>query len=189
MIGRVNFKRHHYIDRFWIKQVLCSVCLIFHQVKVVSDLTEVSPRRLRATMLTSPLFQLPLFTGTQLVYLFTISRVIIPVRGFITWPTCEEAEGAARPLVQVHVVRVDVTDQDAVVVVIQVVPTEHVQLPPHRRHDVVHSPLQHGTAGQPAVLQEVQRQVGLKKEICWTWRKKGGRGTQRRWKRNGEINI
>lgn len=72
--------------------------------------------------------------------------------GLFTLPTCEEAEGAARPLVQVHVVGVDVADQDAVVVVVQVVPTEHVELPPHRRHDVVNSPLQHGTAGQPLIL-------------------------------------
>lgn len=71
---------------------------------------------------------------------------------FSTLPTREEAEGAARPLVQVHVVGVDVADQDAVVVVVQVVPTQHVELPPHRRHDVVNSPLQHGTAGQPLVL-------------------------------------
>lgn len=42
--------------------------------------------------------------------------------------------------------------QDAVVVVVQVVPPQHVQLPPHRRHHVVNSPLQHGTAGQPLVL-------------------------------------
>lgn len=69
-------------------------------------------------------------------------------------PTREEAEGAARPLVQVHVVGVDVTDEDAVVVVVQVVPTQHVQLPPDRRHDVVNPPLQHGTAGQPLVLRK-----------------------------------
>lgn len=71
-----------------------------------------------------------------------------------TLPTREEAEGAARPLVQVHVVGVDVAHQDAVVVVVQVVPAEHVELPPHRRHDVVNPPLQHGTAGQPLVLKK-----------------------------------
>lgn len=58
-----------------------------------------------------------------------------------TVPTSEEAEGAASPLVQVHVVRVDVADEDAVVVVVQVVAAQHVELPPHRRHDMVHSPL------------------------------------------------
>lgn len=72
-------------------------------------------------------------------------------------PTREEAEGAARPLVQVHVVGVDVADQDAVVVVVQVVPAQHVELPPHRRHDVVNPPLQHGTAGQPLVLRRRRR--------------------------------
>lgn len=71
-----------------------------------------------------------------------------------TLPTCEQAEGAARPLVHVHVVGVDVAHQDAVVVVVQVVAPQHVELPPHRRHHVVDSPLQHGTAGQPLVLQE-----------------------------------
>lgn len=55
--------------------------------------------------------------------------------------------------------------QDAVVVVVQVVPPQHVQLPPHRRHHVVNSPLQHGTAGQPLVL------MG------------GGRGGRGRWRR------
>lgn len=69
-----------------------------------------------------------------------------------TPPTCEQAEGAARPLVHVHVVGVNMAHQDAVVVVVQVVPPQHVQLPPHRRHHVVNSPLQHGTAGQPLVL-------------------------------------
>ena len=75
-------------------------------------------------------------------------------------PTREEAEGAARPLVQVHVVGVDVADQNAVVVVVQVVPAQHIELPPHRRHDVVNSPLQHGTAGQPLVLRGRRR---------WRW--------------------
>lgn len=74
--------------------------------------------------------------------------------GSSTLPTCEQAEGAARPLVQIHVVGVNMADQDAVVVVVQVVPPQHVELPPHRRHHVVNSPLQHGTAGQPLVLQE-----------------------------------
>lgn len=32
--------------------------------------------------------------------------------------TCEETEGAACPLVHVHVVRVDVSNQDAVIVVV-----------------------------------------------------------------------
>lgn len=54
--------------------------------------------------------------------------------------------------VHVHVVGVDMADQDAVVVVIQVVAAQHVQVPPHRRHDVVNPPLQHGAAGQPLVL-------------------------------------
>lgn len=67
--------------------------------------------------------------------------------------TCEEAEGAAGPLVQVHVVRVDVADQDAVVVVVQVVSPEHVQVPPHGHHDVIDPALQHGAAGQPLVLE------------------------------------
>lgn len=80
--------------------------------------------------------------------------------GFFALPTREEAEGAARPLVQVHVVGVDVADQDAVVVVVQVVPTQHVELPPHGRHDVVNSPLQHGTAGQPLVLKRRWRWWG-----------------------------
>lgn len=40
---------------------------------------------------------------------------------FFTLPTREEAEGAASPLVHVHVVRVNVTDQDAVVVVVEVI--------------------------------------------------------------------
>lgn len=35
-----------------------------------------------------------------------------------TLPTCEQAEGAARPLVQIHVVGVNMADQDAVVVVV-----------------------------------------------------------------------
>lgn len=73
--------------------------------------------------------------------------------GSSTLPTCEQAEGAARPLVQIHVVGVNMADQDAVVVVVQVVPPQHVEPPPHRRHHVVNSPLQHGTAGQPLVLQ------------------------------------
>lgn len=72
--------------------------------------------------------------------------------GFSIWPTCEEAEGAARPLVHVHVVGVNMADQDAVVVVVQVVPTQHIKLSPYRCHDVVDSPLQHGTTGQPLVL-------------------------------------
>lgn len=38
--------------------------------------------------------------------------------GFSMLPTCEEAEGAACPLVQIHVVGVDMADQDAVVVVV-----------------------------------------------------------------------
>lgn len=67
-------------------------------------------------------------------------------------PTREEAEGAAGPLVHVHVVGVDVAHQDAVVVVVQVVAAQHVEVPPHRRHDVVDPPLQHGAAGQPLVL-------------------------------------
>lgn len=66
--------------------------------------------------------------------------------------TCEEAEGAAGPLVQVHVVGVDVADQDAVVVVVQVVSSEHIKVPPHGHHDMIDSPLQHGAAGQPLVL-------------------------------------
>lgn len=74
--------------------------------------------------------------------------------GSSTLLTCEQAEGAARPLVHIHVIGVDVAHQDAVVVVVQVVPPQHVQLPPHRRHHVVNSPLQHGTAGQPLVLHE-----------------------------------
>lgn len=80
------------------------------------------------------------------------TRNVKRVRGSSTPPTCEQAEGAARPLVHVHVVRVNMAHQDAVVVVVQVVPPQHVQLPPHRRHHVVNSPLQHGTAGQPLVL-------------------------------------
>lgn len=108
--------------------------------------------------------------------------------GPTTRPTCEEAEGAARPLVQVHVVGVDGTHQDAVVVVIQVVPAEHVELPPHRRHDVVHPPLQHGTAGQPLVLKVAEGPTGMKENILEVCNK--GRGRDRgRWKRNGEINI
>lgn len=43
-------------------------------------------------------------------------------------------------------------DQDAVVVVVQVVAAQHVEVPPHRRHDVVNPPLQHGAVGQPLVL-------------------------------------
>lgn len=64
--------------------------------------------------------------------------------------------------------------QDAVVVVVQVVPPQHVQLPPHRRHHVVNAPLQHGTAGQPLVL------VGSGVEV-------GGKGGGNRWRgRKGE---
>lgn len=44
-------------------------------------------------------------------------------------------------------------DEDAVVVVVQVIPPQDVQVPPHGRHDVVNSPLQHGAAGQPLVLE------------------------------------
>lgn len=100
-------------------------------------------------------------------------------------------------------------DQDAIVVVVQVVPPEHVQLPPHRRHDVVHSPLQHGTAGQPLVLRgdggsgeaiEANKQERGEETV---WRRKRreilqeggrekprGRGGKRREKRmNRKINI
>ncbi len=96
--------------------------------------------------------------------------------GFFTLPTREEAEGAARPLVQVHVVGVDVADQDAVVVVVQVVPTQHVELPPHRRHDVVNSPLQHGTAGQPLVLKR-------KVEVVESGIRGKADGREERWKK------
>lgn len=107
-----------------------------------------------------------------------VHRLLYDFRhGSITLPTCEEAEGATRPRVQVHVVGVDVTDEDAVVVVIQVVPAQHVELPPHRRHDVVHAPLHHGTAGQPLVLEVVEskRCVGWEGAVVvdrWIGRKK-----------------
>lgn len=83
-------------------------------------------------------------------------------------PTSEEAEGTASPLVQVHVVGVDMADQDAVVVIVQVIPAQYVELPPHCRHDVVNSPLQHGTAGQPLVLRGVEVA-----ESRWEGREKG----------------
>lgn len=67
--------------------------------------------------------------------------------------------------------------QDAVVVVVQVVPPQHVQLPPHRRHHVVNSPLQHGTAGQPLVL------MGSGVEVVWGGR--GGGGGQMEGKKGG----
>lgn len=95
-----------------------------------------------------------------------------PAANLVALPTCEEAEGAAGPLVQVHVVAVDVTDQDAVVVVVQVVPAEHVELPPHGRHDVVHAPLQHGTAGQPLILTESKSEM-------WTGKRKVERKRRR----------
>lgn len=56
-------------------------------------------------------------------------------------PTCEQAKGAACPLVHVHVVGVNVADQYAVIVIVQVVPTQYIELPPHCRHDVVYPPL------------------------------------------------
>lgn len=42
---------------------------------------------------------------------------------FCTTLTCQHVEAAAGPLVGVYAVGVDVTDQDAIVVVVEVVPT------------------------------------------------------------------
>lgn len=57
--------------------------------------------------------------------------------------TCEHVEAAACPLVGVYAVGVYVTDQDAIVVVVQVIPTQYVQLPLDSGHGVIHPPLQH----------------------------------------------
>lgn len=62
---------------------------------------------------------------------------------FCTELTCEHVEAAACPLVGVYAVGVYVTDQDAIVVVVQVIPTQHVQLPLDSSHGVIHPPLRH----------------------------------------------
>lgn len=67
--------------------------------------------------------------------------------------TGQHVEAAAGPLVSVYAVGVYVTDQDAVIVVVQVIPTQHVQLPLDSSHGVIHPPLQHRATARPFVLE------------------------------------
>lgn len=72
---------------------------------------------------------------------------------FCTMPTCQHVEAATGPLVSIYAVGVYVTDQDPIVVVVQVIPTQHVELPLDSSHGVIHSPLQHWAAAQPLILE------------------------------------
>lgn len=71
----------------------------------------------------------------------------------------QQGKAAARPLVGVYVVGIDVPHEDPVVIETQVVAPEDVELPPNGGHGVVDPPLQHGAAAYPLILQRKERQA------------------------------
>lgn len=71
---------------------------------------------------------------------------ILTVASFTVWGTiltCQHVEAAPRPLVSIYAVGVYVPNQDPIVVVVKIVPTQHIEFPLDGSHGVIHSPLQH----------------------------------------------